>query len=417
MYWVNVVRWLGRQVLRGERTGDASAEKPMSQHPPKLTCEDVLRMIEENGSPEGLDLSGQDLSWIDLGSEVIRREAGLVRERTGEQPVWQNERHGGINLRGVNLAGASLLGANLAYADLRHADMEGVMLAAAILTRSWLHHANLRRADLSRARLTGSWAMDGNFEDADLAGADLTDVDFRGASLRRAGLHRAFLSGTKVSRRELGSTVLQEKPIELEAFLARHIPKLDAQAIAAILQTRQLEDARQVYANLKANFLGTGNYEDASWAHVKERQIAKRTHSPKHAKDYYGDEFLDGRAWLSWGWWKFYLRHTAKWLLDSAAELTCGYGERPLRTVTWAGVILLVFPFLYAWSGGLKSLAGSLSWLDYFNYSLGAFTTIGFGQFEATTPLAQTLTSLQALLGISVLALLMFALGNRISRS
>jgi hypothetical protein len=68
-------------------------------------------------------------------------------------------------------------------------------------------------------------------------------------------------------------------------------------------------------------------------------------------------------------------------------------------------------------SGGIVSEAGPMTWLDYFNYSFGAFTTMGFNQFHATTPLAQTLTSIEALLGISILALLMFTLGNRLSRA
>jgi hypothetical protein len=180
---------------------------------------------------------------------------------------------------------------------------------------------------------------------------------------------------------------------------------------------RHLEQSRQEYADLKANFIDTGNFEDASWAHIKERQMAKKTHSPRNARIYYADELPESRSLLSAGWWGFYLRHTAKWLLDWAAELTCGYGERPLRTVLWAGVVLLVFPLLYRASDGIVSAAGAMSWLDYFNYSFGAFTTFGFDQFQAVTPVAQTLTSIEALLGISVLALLMFTLGNRISRS
>lgn len=99
------------------------------------------------------------------------------------------------------------------------------------------------------------------------------------------------------------------------------------------------------------------------------------------------------------------------------AEITCGYGERPLRTVVCAFVIVLVFPFLFMWSGGVVATNGSMSTIDYFNYSFGAFATIGFSQFIPITPVAQTLTSIESLLGIAFLALLMFALGNRISRS
>ena len=103
--------------------------------------------------------------------------------------------------------------------------------------------------------------------------------------------------------------------------------------------------------------------------------------------------------------------------MDWLADMLCGYGEKPLRTILWAVVILLVFPLLFYSSGGVVSQNGQMTWLDYMNYSLGTFTTIGFSQFVPETPLAQVLTSIEALLGISILALLMFTLGNRISRS
>ena len=105
-----------------------------------------------------------------------------------------------------------------------------------------------------------------------------------------------------------------------------------------------------------------------------------------------------------------------KWVLDWAAELSCGYGEKPMRSIVCATGILLIFPILFWLSGGVVSDTGLMTWLDYFNYSLGAFTTMGFSEFRATTSSAQTLTSIEALLGISILALLMFTLGKRISR-
>jgi len=42
----------------------------MSQH----TREEILKLIEENGGPEGLDLSGKDLSGIDLNERAIGTE-------------------------------------------------------------------------------------------------------------------------------------------------------------------------------------------------------------------------------------------------------------------------------------------------------------------------------------------------------
>jgi hypothetical protein len=55
----------------------------------EYTREEILKLIEENGGPEGLDLSGKDLSGIDLGSRAIRAEREKARERTTDKtPVW-----------------------------------------------------------------------------------------------------------------------------------------------------------------------------------------------------------------------------------------------------------------------------------------------------------------------------------------
>jgi len=40
----------------------------------EYTREQLLKLIEENGGPDGLDLSGKDLSGIDLGMEEIEAE-------------------------------------------------------------------------------------------------------------------------------------------------------------------------------------------------------------------------------------------------------------------------------------------------------------------------------------------------------
>ena len=150
--------------------------------------------------------------------------------------------------------------------------------------------------------------------------------------------------------------------------------------------------------------------------------MEKRTHwPPKRARDCYPNELEHLSSDNLKRWWqllKFYIRHLFTYITDWLAELTCGYGEKPLRTLVCALVVIFVFPMFYWLSGGVVSARGELlTWLDYLNYSFGAFTTIEFSSFDTINPLAQTLTSVEALLGISLLALLMFTLGNRISRS
>ena len=150
--------------------------------------------------------------------------------------------------------------------------------------------------------------------------------------------------------------------------------------------------------------------------------MEKKTHwPPGQVRACYAEELEEIAARGArrlWQLFRFYLKHLCSYCVDWVVELTCGYGEKPLRTLWWVLAVLLVFPVFYQLSGGIVSADGTpLTWLDYLNYSFGAFTTIGFARFVTANWVAETLTSLEALLGISVLALLMFALGNRISRS
>ena len=188
-----------------------------------------------------------------------------------------------------------------------------------------------------------------------------------------------------------------------------------------MLATRYLI-TQQTYLLLKNVYLGKGQYKDASWAHIKERQAEKKTHWPiSRAKQCFASE-LEEMPTLgikrAWQLAKFSVRHTTSYVWDWFAEFTCGYGEKPLRTISWAVLIILIFPLFYWLSRGVVSADGRpMKWLDYLNYSLGTFATVGFSNFATVTSFAQTLTSIEALLGISFLALLMFTLGNRISRS
>jgi uncharacterized protein YjbI with pentapeptide repeats len=351
-------------------------------------------MIEVNGGPEGLDLSAYDLSSVNLARLNLQ---GII---FGRPPFVRSGR--GATLNGAIFSDSDLTRADLAFTDLDGASFWQTTLYEATLSGARACNAQFGKADLRRADFYGS----------DLGGANLWYAKLQGANLGIARTSDAVITGA-----EFGDRILQEDEDTYAEYFDRwYVKVLPTQYKKMHLASRHRE-AAEVYMNLKNAYLSHGRYKEASQAYIRERQLNRMMHYPKNAEQYFTEDFARAQAVLSWHWWKFYLEHTIKWFLDWAAELSCGYGERPLRTVAWAAVILLMFPFLYAWSGGVETTTGPLSWIEYFNYSLGAFTTIGFAQFEATTPLAQTLTSMQALLGISILALLMFALGNRISRS
>ena len=118
----------------------------------EYTREEILKLIEHNGGPEGLDLARKDLSDIDLGYRAIQAQLEKARQRTtDETPVWLSE-----ETRGIDLQGADLTGANLQEAKLWDANLQGAYLARTNLQGAILWYAKLQGAYLGRANLQGA---------------------------------------------------------------------------------------------------------------------------------------------------------------------------------------------------------------------------------------------------------------------
>src|SRR6266567_4485056 len=126
----------GKQSVLTERMKRTAMTIPVQQQAnhtgTALTRTDVMRLLQDVGSPEQLDVSGQNLSGINLMN---------------------------CDLRGANLCEADLREADLSWADAREADLRGANLDRAIL-----YGAILGRADLRGV----SW------ETTDVRGADLS---------------------------------------------------------------------------------------------------------------------------------------------------------------------------------------------------------------------------------------------------
>jgi Pentapeptide repeats (8 copies) len=136
-----------------------------------ITRTDVVRLLQEVGCPEQLDVSGQDLRGISLMNCNLR----------------------GANLSQARVCEANLCGARLSKADLHGADLRGTYLSWADLRGANLYEADLREADLS-------WA---DLQEADLRGVNLDKATLYGASLGRADLRGAFLDKTDLRGADL----------------------------------------------------------------------------------------------------------------------------------------------------------------------------------------------------------------------
>ncbi len=360
------------------RSGGRSSAKGAA---PTSAAESLLSHLRAHGAA-GLDLSAADLE--------------------------------GANLDGLNLDGAKLgdyehrHGARLARASLEGASLRGAILCFADLTGAKLRRADLTAADASYAALDGANLRWAQMADADLYQASLAGANLAQADLTRANLYLARLNGTQFTRSDLRPPLLQE---DAEAYVRFLNVVAQRRGRSTDTPSPRLERIRDIYQTLKTNWRGTGRSDDASWAYVRERRAERDMHAPWRAADHFGSATTG--SWLSRP--LFYIKQTLSWALSWLANLTCGYGESPWRAIGAALVVLLIFPFFYWASRGIVAVHHGSPW-DYLMYSISAFTTFGFDNYQAANWFAQLLTGIEALLGMGLFALVMFTLGNRISR-
>ena len=108
------------------------------------------------------------------------------------------------------------------------------------------------------------------------------------------------------------------------------------------------------------------------------------------------------------------------WLEYLFARLVFGYGERPLRPVFWAIVIVLACAIGYINLGvGAVTLCDGTplhSLRDAVYFSTVTFTTLGFGDYRPCTQAARILAGLEAFTGALTMALFAVTLAKRYGR-
>jgi len=377
----------------------------------EYTTRQILDMIEEKEGPDGLDLSGQDLSGIDLGRQTIQAELEKARKDDPEiKPAWASNL-GGIylieanlqraNLSRANLQGAALFRANLQEANLWEADLQGAMLRQADLQGAHLPRANLQGVDLLAADLQG----------ADLAGADLQGANLSLAKLQRAVLLEANLQGAKLSYASFQRATLRRADLQAAKLSHANLQGANlslAKLQGAVLFGANLQGADLLEANLQEADLSYANLQGADLRRVDLRgvslhgarlehteidqeslgpaigeELAKQYHLARDAYLRLKQNFdsLGDYAASAWAYQKerqmekqcnapwrarsiygeaelgkeasparlcwFYVWHTAKWISDWIVEYLCGYGESAIRVVLWMALSLLGFATYY----------------------------------------------------------------------
>ena len=147
-------------------------QQSVNQEQAPLARTAIGRLLQEAGSTEHLDLSGQQLQGITLVNSDLR----------------------GVNLSHADLREANLCGANLAKADLHGARLSHTYLSWANLGQANLQEADLQAADLSWADLCRANLRGANLDQTILYGARLNWADLREVGLETADVRGAELT-------------------------------------------------------------------------------------------------------------------------------------------------------------------------------------------------------------------------------
>jgi len=407
-----------------------------------ITLDELLGLIEVNGGPRRLDLTACNLRDLDLSRSAISpRLDGWLMVNPNADPPWYTY-GGGIALNevrldeadfwGANLRGASLAGCRLVKSSISQAIFDDTMLWSSDFTGASIGHGvTFRRA---------------GFYEADLRGVDLFHAHLEGAYWLGAHLDRTRL------RAECLGTIGEELAAKGRVPYSRQ----------GALFHPTFHDAKEAYLALKNNFASIGRYADAQWAYVKERQMDKASCFPTapghrwmrfqsrrqtHVFSRLCRRLAGRRSPKPLRWFIYQLTSSIchvrlffglcpksvkdamraphdflrreniervnrpRWVLSWAYELLTGYGERPLNPVAGGGFAVAAFALGYFFTGAINNFPDALV------YSLATFATFNLADLQPHGRGVDIASSFEALLGIAVLALVVFTLGNRMSRS
>lgn len=339
-------------------------------------------------------------------------------------------RFSAVAARGVTFHGqVNLINGTVSRGELEDTRFDGFLRA---------NQSTLRSVDFSESELNGA-----TFEHTDLTAANLSGLDLRGVDLSSATLSRAVLYGTDLRGANLSAAALGDVHLDDETRLLH--PPVDSLAdeyrlplwLRDALPERLVSSARSYCAPDPA-FEATDEVPAAveGW---EDRDEAKTTYRRIEAAA--GDNSrstLQSRAFVRGQDVRYdqlrreTSRLDARYLFSRLQRGVFVYGESFARVVVVSLSVILAFGLLYPLGGWTATVAPDgtttpltvaralddplLLWRSVYHSAMMFATGNRYGGIEATTTLGQALTSVEALLGPTMLALVVFVLGRRAAR-
>jgi uncharacterized protein YjbI with pentapeptide repeats len=319
---------------------------------------------------EVLDLSGYDLSGVDLGGKDVAWRDVVFGTHRGPPPAILN----GTIFRSSTLEHCFFAHADLTGADFRDCHISRCDFRYATFRRTTLGDATLELCDLYRASIEdGTVMLNTVFELVSMPGT------LEGAT----GLSWASFDGPRPA------LVTESEPDYRDFLEWTRADRLGTYPIEDALKDR-LDDAARTYRDLTGVWTGRAQFRDAGLAYAHGRRLERQAVGPR----------FKGRPFRPLPW-------LGLWL----ADLLCGFGESLWRIVPWLAVVALVPGIIYALAGGV---AGAHGLVDDLLFSVSQLTATTPDRLKAGTHLVDWVRVVQTLMGVTLLGLFGFVLGNKI---
>jgi uncharacterized protein YjbI with pentapeptide repeats len=299
-------------------------------------------------------------------------------------------------------------------------------------------NANLSGADLSGLDLRGPV----RFRFANLSRADLSNLDLRGADLSSTTLNRAVLHGTDLRGADISAAALEGVHIDDDTqFLHPPVGEFDETHLipSGIRTAIPFVPTGGSYCGPDPEFDPPAVKDrEVDWPEVNETVANTFYRQIERIAGDQGRPWLQSRAFVR----KQDLRYAQLREAEPSPKLRYWfsrlqrgvfvYGESFARVVVVSLLIILIFGLLYPLGGWTSTIGpnGStapltyarvaedpvLLWRSVYHSAMMFATGNRYGGIEATTTLSQAITSVEALLGPTMLALVVFVLGRRAAR-
>jgi len=267
---------------------------------------------------------------------------------------------------------------------LKNANLENLNLVKRGSKRGF----DLTGADLYRANLRGAHLFNVTFIRACLMKADLSGANIHCAHLEECDLLGVKLNDSKIDHIKTGKFLIQE----------REAKRLDAQGKEE--QARDFyEQAEEIYRNLRK---------------ASEHQGLFTISGPYLRKEITMRRFQEKR-------------YSVNRISSKLVDLFCGYGEAPLRVITFSWALIFFSAFFYyffglrfggdfqafSWDQTLQE--NVIFFFECLYYSVVTFTTLGYGDF-IPVGLSRVVAALEAFTGSFTIALFVVVFVKKMNR-